>query len=242
MKLKEFLKLIKSPILVMGITIAIFSLISYFFGFQITLVKDMGIFTRATYGVFYHLDLTHDFTIASLYMSFLILISAFTFFLMGWGDREKLKITSSQQGILKLFSGLMLLLSVDEILDLRRQLGMSIESATGFLDGTKLEHLGFSWLLVYLPLALVSLIIFSIFFHKFIKKIKNVRQRTFAYRYFWAVIIFVPVYYLLILTEGYLLFSGHSGNTIIYVEEFCKLGMIFSVYGLVLRVSDNYNL
>ncbi|MEA2097147.1 MAG: hypothetical protein U9P73_10710 [Candidatus Cloacimonadota bacterium] len=242
MKLKDFLKLIELPILVMGITIAIFSLISYFFGFQITLVKDLGLFTHAIYNIFYHLDFTHDFTIASLFMSFVILICSFTLFLMGWGDREKLKISSIQQGILKLFSGLMLLLSVDEILDLRKQLGMSIESVTGFLDGTKLENLGFSWLLVYLPLVLVSFIIFSIFFHKFIKKIKNVRQRTFAYRYFWAVIILVPVYYLLVLTEGYLLFSGHSGNTLIYVEEFCKLGMIFSVYGLVLKVSDNYNL
>ncbi len=242
MKLKEFLKLIKTPILILGIMIIVFSLISYFFGFQITLVKDMGLFTRAIYDIFYHLDLTHDFTIASLYMSFVILISAFTFFLMGWGDREKLKISASQQGVMKLFSGLMLLLSVDEILGLKFQMGQNIEYLTGFLRGTNLEQLGYSWLIIYLPAAIIGLGFFSIFFNKLIKSIRNVNQRTHAKRYLLSVIVMVPAYYLIVIFGAYLKWSDSSVDIMIYIEEFLKFGMIYSVYGLVLKVSDNYNL
>jgi len=242
MKLKEFLKVIKAPILIFGGMIIIFSLISYFFGFQITLVKDMGLFTMAIYDILYHLDLTHDFTIASLFMSFVILICSFTFFLMGWGDREKLKITFAQQVIMKLFSGIMLLLSVDEILNLKFKMGQNIEDITGFMKGTRLENLGYSWLLVYLPFALIGTIIFSIFFNKLIKSIRNIRQRSFAYRYLLSVIILMSVYYLLILYRAYLIWSGNSLGFMLYIEEFSKLGMIFAVYGLVLSVSDNYNL
>ena len=242
MKLKEFLKLIKAPIMILGSTIMIFSMISYFFGFQITLVKDLGVFTRAIYDIFYHLDLTHPFTIASLFMSFVILICSFTFFLMGWGDREKMKISSSQQGVMKFFSGIMLLLAIDEILNLKYQLGQNIEYLTGFLGGTELENLGYSWLILYLPAAFIGLFFFSLFFRKLIGSIRNARQRTFGYRYFTAVIILVPLYYLITLLRIYLIWMGNPVDILLYLEELSKLGMIYAVYGLVLKVSDNYNL
>jgi hypothetical protein len=35
---------------------------------------------------------------------------------------------------------------------------------------------------------------------------------------------------------------GNPVDILLYLEELSKLGMIYAVYGLVLKVSDNYNL
>lgn len=242
MKLKEFMRLLKIPILLIGGTIIIFSLLSYFFGFQLILIKDRSLITWVIYKVFYHLDITHDYAFASLFMSFVILICAMGLFLIGFGDREKLKINSARQVIIKLFSVIMLFLAMDEILCLREQLGRRLEYATGLFDKTVIEHQGFSWLLIYIPLALVGMVLFISIFNNLIKNIRSVKQRTLTFHYFRAVIILVPIYFILVWGEGYLLMTGHPAYLILYVEQFIKLGMIFCAYSLLLKVADSYNL
>lgn len=242
MKLKEFLRLMKMPILIIGGVIIIFSFMSYFFGFQLTLIKNTGLVTWVIYDVIYQLDYTHEVTFASWFQSLLFLFTAAGFFLIGWGDREKLKISSIQQGVIKLFSIVMFFLSVDEILCLRDQLGRRIEFTTGLLDNTNIEHLGYSGFLVYIPLALAGIVFFSFIFKKLIKNIRNVKQRVLTYRYFKLIIFLIPIYLILIFSEIYLLIFGHPIKLIFYIEELIKLGIIYSVYNFVLKISDNYNL
>ncbi len=242
MKLKEFLQLMKIPVLLIGAMIIIFSFMSYFFGFHLTLVKNKGLVTWVIYDVFYQLDYTHEATFASWFQSLLFIFTAAGFFLIGWGNREKLKISSARQGIIKLFSVIMFFLSIDEILCLRDQLGKRIEYTTGFLDNTNIEHLGYSGLIVYIPLALAGIVFFSLIFKKPIKNIRNVKQRVLTNHYFRLVILLIPIYLILVFSEVYLLMSGHPIKLILYIEEFIKLGMVFSAFSFVLKISDNYNL
>ncbi|MDA3813953.1 MAG: hypothetical protein PF570_06830 [Candidatus Cloacimonetes bacterium] len=228
MKLKEFLKLMKMPLLIIGIVLSIFSFLSYFFGFQLTLVKDTGFLTKIMYNLFYHLDYTHDITFAAWFTSLVLLFCALGLLLIGWGDREKLKISPARQGIIKLFSLIMLLLSVDEILVLRDQLGQNLKYSTG--------------LLVYIPLALIGMVAFILVFNQLIKNIRTVKNRALTNIYFRAVILLALIYFILLLGEGYLRMSGYPIQVIPYIKGFVKLGMIYGVYSLLLKISDNYNL
>ena len=173
MKFKEFLLLMKTPILLILLMIIIFSFMSYFFGFQLTLVKDRGVLMWIIHGFFYQLDFTHNLSLATWFISFIILVIASGFFLIGWGDREKLKISTTRQWFIRLFSVIAFILSADEILLLRDQLGKKIENTTGLLDKINVEHLGYSWLFVYIPLALAGMIVFIFVFNKLIKNIKK---------------------------------------------------------------------
>jgi hypothetical protein len=228
MKLKEFLKLMKMPLLIIGIVLSIFSFLSYFFGFQLTLVKDTGFLTKIMYNLFYHLDYTHDITFAAWFTSLVLLFCALGLLLIGWGDREKLKISPARQGIIKLFSLIMLLLSVDEILVIRDQLGQNLKYSTG--------------LLVYIPLALIGMVAFILVFNQLIKNIRTVKNRALTNIYFRAVILLALIYFILLLGEGYLRMSGYPIQVIPYIKGFVKLGMIYGVYSLLLKISDNYNL
>lgn len=228
MKLKEFLKLMKMPILIIGIVLIIFSFLSYFFGFQLTLVKDTGLLTKIMYNLFYHLDYTHDITFAACFMSLLLLFCALGLLLIGWGDKEKLKISSARQGIIKLFSLIMFLFSLDEILCLRDQLGQNLKYSTSVL--------------VYVSLALTGMVAFTLVFNQLIKNIRTVKNRALTNIYFRSVILLASLYFIFVLGEGYLLMSGHPIKLILYIEGFVKLGMIYGVYSLVLKISDNYNL
>jgi len=242
MKFREFLLLMKTPIFLIILMIIIFSFMSYFFGFQLTLVKDRGVLMWIIHGVFYQLDYTHDLSLATWFMSFLMLVIASGFFLIGWGDREKLKIGKTRQWFIRFFSVVAFILSADEILLLRDQLGKKIEDTTSLLDKINVEHFGYSWLLVYIPLALTGMIVFIFVFNKLIKNIKSVSPKFFINRYLSSIIILIPLYFILAFVGRYLLMSGTSSRLIPYFEGVLKMGIIYSFYNFVLKIIESYNL
>jgi len=242
MKFKEFLLLMKTPILLILLMIIIFSFMSYFFGFQLTLVKDRGVLMWIIHGTFFQLDFTHDLSLATWFISFIILVIASGFFLIGWGDREKLKISTTRQWFIRLFSVIAFILSADEILLLRDQLGKKIEDTTGLLDKINVEHLGYSWLFVYIPLALAGMIVFIFVFNKLIKNIKSVSHKFFINRYLSSIIILVPLYFILAFIGRYMLMSGTSSRLIPYFEGVLKTGILYCLYNFVLKIIESYNL
>ncbi|MCK5051417.1 MAG: hypothetical protein KAS53_06755 [Candidatus Cloacimonetes bacterium] len=242
MKFREFLLLMKTPILLVILMIIIFSFMSYFFGFQLILVKDRGVLMWIIHGVFYQLDYTHDLSLATWFISFMMLIIASGFFLIGWGDREKLKISSTRQWFIRLFSVIAFILSADEILLLREQLGKKIEDTTTLLDKINVEHLGHSWLLVYIPLALIGTVVFIFVFNNLIKNIKSVSPKFFINRYLSLIILLVPVYFIFAFVGRYLMMSGNSISVIPYFEGILKMGMIYCFYSFVLKIIESYNL
>ncbi len=242
MKLREFLLLMKTPIFLVILMIIIFSFMSYFFGFQLTLVKDRGVLMWIIHGVFYQLDYTHDLSLATWFISFMMLVISSGLFLIGWGDREKLKIGSTKQWIIRLFSVTVFILSADEILLLREQLGKKIEDMTNLLDKINVEHLGHSWLLVYIPLALIGTIVFIFVFNKLIKNIKSVNPKFYINRYLSAIILLVPIYFIFAFVGRYLVMSGNPISVFPYFEGILKMGLIYSFYSFVLKIIESYNL
>ena len=182
MKLKEFLKLMKLPVLITGSVIIIFSILSYFFGFQLTLVKDTGIAARVFHTLAYQLDITHKTTFITWFLSLITLLCAVGFMLIGWGDREKLKINSVQQGIIKLFSIVVLFLAIAEIF---YKQNLIIQNSDSLIN-----------LLIYLPLFF-GMIMFIYLFKQLIKNIKIAKRRVLTDHYFKSTIIF-PVIKLII--------------------------------------------
>jgi|AntAceMinimDraft_17_1070374.scaffolds.fasta_scaffold97640_1 hypothetical protein len=221
----------KMPIIITSIVIILFSILSYFFGFQLTLAKNMNLAMRIMYALIYQLDITHHLTFATFFTSFVILLCATGFLLIGWGNREKLKINSTRQGIIKLFSVIMLFFASNEILGLSDQLGRKLEYA-----------MGFSRLFIYLPLILTGILIFISLFSQLIKNIRTVKKRALANHYFKSVILLALTYLILIVSDRYLSRSGYSIKVILYIEQFIKLGMIYYLYILILKITDNYNL
>ncbi len=242
MKLREFLLLMKTPILLVILMIIIFSFMSYFFGFQLTLVRDRGVLMWIIHGVFYQLDYTHDLSLATWFISFMMLVIASGLFLIGWGDKEKLKIGSTRQWLIRSFSVIAFVLSADEILLLREQLGMKIEDTNSLLDKINVEHLGHSWLLVYIPLALIGTIMFIFVFNRLIKNIKSVNPKFFINRYLSVIIVLVPIYFIFAFVGRYLLMSGSTLGLIPYFEGILKMGLIFSFYSFVLKIIESYKL
>lgn len=242
MKLKDFLLLIKIPVLLIGIMIVIFSFMSYFIGFQLVLVKDMGLVTWVIHDVLYHLDFTHDFTFASWFISVVLLLIAFGLFLIGFSKNEKTKLSTFQQGLLKLFSIIFILLSADQILGFRYNIGKKIEYTFGLFENMNIEYLGYSWLLIFIPLAIICYIFFIYTINKLSKNIRNVKERKITAKHFKLVSLLIPVYLILSVLEALLLHSGSSIGLFIYFEEFVKLATIFGIFILVLKIADNNNL
>ena len=228
MKLKELLKLMRLPILIAVIVITIFSILYYFFGFQLTLVKDTGVVTRVFYTLFYQLDITHETTLTTWFLSLMFLLCAVGFMLIGWGDREKLKINFVQQGIYKLFSVVCIFLAIAEMYSKQNLLVYNSESLIN--------------LFVYLSLILVGIIMFIYVFKQLINNIKIAKRRIIINHYFKLTIILISIYLILVAGENYLLMSGHPITLIPYFVQLVKLGMIYNVYILILKISDNYNL
>jgi len=242
MKLKEFLSILKIPVLLIGIMIVIFSFMSYLIGFELVLVKDMGLVTWVIYDVFYHLDFTHDFTFASWFISFIIMLIAFGFFLIGFNSNEKIELSSFQQRILKSFSVICFFMSADQVLRLRYNIGIKIEDTLGFLDNTKIEYLGYSWILIFIPLVIIFYIFFIPIINKLITNIRNVKERRVTAKYFKLVSLLIPIYLISVILEAYLLYSGSSISFFLYLKGFTKIVMVYSIFTLVEKIVDNNNL
>lgn len=78
-------------------------------------------------------------------------------------------------------------LSVDEMMSLRDFVGYQLEQATGIVKGTRLEHRGYSWVLLYASVALVACSLVSGLYYRITKTSWN-RSASICYLLAWLVV------------------------------------------------------
>ncbi|MDP8268355.1 MAG: hypothetical protein P9L97_06450 [Candidatus Tenebribacter davisii] len=221
MKLKEFLKLLKTPLLIIGIVIIILSILSHFFSFHFILLKDSGFPAKLVHFILGQFDYTYTVNFASWFISVLYLITSAGFFLIGFAKNEKIILNLLERCLLKLFGIVFIIISSNMI---------------------KLDNLGNSWLLVYLITTLVGVVSFAFIFKGLIKNIKNVKKRGLASNSFRIVMLLISVYFIFIIIENYQFISESSLGSLVYIIQLIQLSTIFLIYDLQLKISDNYNL
>jgi len=221
MKLKDFLKLLKTPLLITGIVIIILSILSHFFSFQFILLKDIGFPAKLVHFILGQFDYTHTVNFASWFISVLYLFTGTGFFLIGFAKNEKLILNLFERGLLKLFGIVFVIISSNMI---------------------KLDNLGNSWLLVYLITTLVGIVSFAFIFKGLVKNIKNVKKRGLASNSFRIVMLLISVYFIFLIIESYHFVSESSLGSLVYIIQLIHLSVIFLIYDLQLKISDSYNL
>ena len=242
MTLRDFLNYLKIPIFITGIIITIFSFSSFFLGSQLVILRDRGLFFWLLHDLFYNLDYTHEVTFASWFQSLLFLATAAGFFLLGWGDNIKMQLTIIPRRFFELATFVLIFLSADEMISIHEQLGKKIEYTTQLMDNTKIQHLGYSWLFLYVPIIIIGLIILIGISNKLIKNIADIEVKKRLKKYFMLFAITLPLIFVCEAIEGYLLLSGFSGSIIVYFEELFEYIMLFSAFNVTLVWSNYYKL
>lgn len=118
------------------------------------------------------IDLRNEVVAASWFEGVLFLIVAVSFALLGWGRSE-----TYAPGHWRIFFQVMALafvfLALDETVSLHEQLGKRVEYSTGVAACTNIENKGYSWVLVYLPAALVVIAMLQVAFKPLFSKMSQ---------------------------------------------------------------------
>ncbi|MBN1349546.1 hypothetical protein JXJ21_09065 [candidate division KSB1 bacterium] len=95
-------------------------------------------------------------------------------------------------------------LSADEIISIHEHLGARMEKQTGLFENTALETRGFSWVLIYGPIALAGLAVIGYVFFKLLSKLpESSRERRTAKAFLFSALAGLPLILLLEALEGY---------------------------------------
>jgi hypothetical protein len=114
-------------------------------------------------------DLCEERTFGSWFESLLFVFTGLSFFLVSCLPA----LPTFGKPLLLLMALGFCFLSVDEALSLHEFMGYELEQATGIVEGTALDQRGYSWVLLYAPIALV---VFAFIFHSYRRIFKTMES------------------------------------------------------------------
>ncbi len=111
------------------------------------------------------IDLREERTIGTWFESILFVITGLSFFLVS----RHPALPKPGKVLLVLMALGFCFLSADEMLSLHEFMGYQLEQATGIVKDTRLDDLGYSWVLIYGPAALVVFGLVARLYHRMVK-------------------------------------------------------------------------
>ena len=139
MKIRELLRLLFYPLIILCLLVSAQSFFSYYTQGMSGLLDYLNAI----------LDLREERTVGTWLESILFVIAGLSFFLV---SRHPV-LSKSGKTLLILMALGFCFLSADEALALHEFMGYQLEEATGIVKDTALEQRGFSWVLLYAPVA-----------------------------------------------------------------------------------------
>lgn len=177
------------------------------------------------------IDMREERTIGTWFETLLFALTGISFFLV-----------SSHPALPKLGKSLLVLmalgfclLSADEMLSLHEFMGYELEQATGIVKGTHLDQRGYSWVLVYGPVAVA---IFSILFGSYRRMTKTMPKKT-ANNCFLLAWVAIELVVLCEVADG---LSTIEIGILPCIEECFELVFIMLFYGANLLIAEEAEL
>lgn len=184
-------------------------------------------------------DLRNEVVAASWFEGVLFLIVAVSFALLGWG-----KSGTYAPGRWRVFFQAMALifvfLALDETVSLHEQLGKQVEYTTGIASNTEIANKGYSWVLVYLPAALVVLVLLFCAFKPLLAACKNSHTVAVTQRYMIGGGLAILGVFALEGSEAALYCSERSAPMMQVFEEALELLVLWCFLQVTSRMAENY--
>ena len=191
------------------------------------------------------LDLRKENTLATWFSSIVFLVVGVGFLLLGWGTASNFTISHLNQGIFRLATIGAILLSADEVASVHETAGKWFgRFAAKVLTSLPVDDKGFSWVILFAPIALLGLIIVIFVLYKIIINMPTITdwECYAAYIALSTAFVCLPGVFILELFE----WQSHSlkiGITILscFEEAFEMLGM-YSLFFTTTLIARQYEL
>lgn len=217
MRVTEFFRLLIKPVVVIAIIFIIIPFVAYFYG------ENEDIISIALK----KLDLRNEGTFAAWYESILFILCGITFALIGWSKKAEDFLSRFIQLFFRLMSLACIFMSADEAIELHESMGRKIEHKTGIFDQTSLQEIGFSWILVYGPIALIGIVIIaSIYKNVLIRLPLDNNQVRSVKKYLMCALAGIPFVISLEIFEGYLWYADQKNVLLPCFEEMLEVFVI----------------
>ncbi len=184
------------------------------------------------------LDLRDENTFATWFSSVIFLIASTGFVLLGWGKTNN--ISEFGHFSFRLTAIALCLLSADEVGSFHETVGSWFERKVIFWDGV--QGMGFSWLLLFTPIALLTLMICGQQLYKVIKALPDIRSRQRSYYLLLLACLLLLSVLILEALQGYLIFTQQGETILTCLEEIFELLGIYSLFLISLIIARQYQL
>ena len=145
MKVSELLEGIRKPLIGLCILFFLTTLAAY--------VNDR---CGQPYTLIWNADLRHEGNLAVWFQSALFLICGLSFGMIGWAKAGPLRLRKASAWFLRLVALGCVFLSADETLMIHERFARAFQRRFGILAGTAIHGRGYSWPLVYGPVAFIG--------------------------------------------------------------------------------------
>ncbi len=191
------------------------------------------------------LDLREENTLATWFSSIVFLTVGIGFLLLGWGIASNYSISRLTRRMFQLATIGAILLSADEIGSVHETVGKWFgRFSTEIITSLPVDDKGFSWIILFAPIALIGLIIIIFMLYKIIINMPTITdwECYAAYIALFTAFVCLPGVFVLEFLEWHS-FSLKQGTSILtcFEEAFEMLGM-YSLFFTATLVAKQYKL
>lgn len=225
MKISQFLSSLKTPLIFICVILIFFTFFSFFIIDEIVITEESNLLNFVFIDVLYQLDLRMEDNVASWFVSLIILICGFAFFILGRKDM-KLPVDNLQKYILKIISIYFLFLSMSKVIPLQENIWNRITAK--IFENAIFYYSGISWSNIYLILKIIFFVFLILTFRKLLVHINSKKIKAKIY-----FLVFSGAFPLIILLKAFeiqLILNGYPQTILSCFIEFIGLTAFLSMF------------
>ncbi|MCD4795745.1 MAG: hypothetical protein K8R49_01045 [Candidatus Cloacimonetes bacterium] len=228
MKISQFFSCIKTPLVIVCVILIFFTFFSFFIIDNIVLIEESSLLKFLFIHILFQLDLRMEDNVALWFVSIIILICGFAFFILGRKDM-KLPIDNLQKFILKIISIYFLFLSMNKVIPLQESIWNKI--LTEIFEKGILFYAGISWSYIFFILKIIFFVFLILTFRKLLVHINSKKIKAKIY-----FLIFSGAFPLIIILKAFEIQSilyGYPQTILSCFIEFLGLTAFLSLFLLL---------
>ncbi|WP_353572110.1 hypothetical protein [Candidatus Albibeggiatoa sp. nov. BB20] len=186
------------------------------------------------------LDLRDENTLATWFSSIVFFIASIGFVLLGWGQSPTYKLSVFGRFSFRIIALALCLLSADEVGSFHETVGSWFERKVIIWDG--LQGMGFSWLLLFSPFAILGLILCGWQLSQLIKHLPEISVRWRSAGLLLLACALLPSVLILEALQGYWIFTKQGATILTCFEEMFELLGIYCLFLVTLIIARQHQL
>ncbi len=177
--------------------------------------------------VWQKLNLRIEANAATWFESVLFLLCGASFALVGFAPKQRLSLPWWQRLFFQAMALACVFLSADEVASFHERIGMRLEESTGILEGSSVDGVGYSWVLIYGPALVAVIVAVRLTGMRLARRLAEPALRRQATRALSLAMIAAPMIVVLEAEDGFLVSRGATGSILPCFEETMELAALF---------------